>query len=569
MCASGEGWGRRTPPLWWMSNDGGASGVGRASALLASGTLVSRILGFVSAMVLAQTIGNRGSGANAFALATQLPNAIYAIVAGGVLSAVLVPQIVRASLHDDGGQKFINRLMTLGIVVFLGVAALATLLAPALVGLYSQQASQGSGGYPGTTIALATAFAFWSLPQIFFYALYSLLGEVLNARRMFGPFTWAPVLNNLVAIVGLLLFAAVFGTRDLADAASWTPAMVALLAGSATLGIAAQATVLMLFWRRAGLRYRPEFRWRGVGLGRVGRVAGWTFAMIVVGQIAGVVQSQVATLAGSDEASVAVLRYSWLIFMLPHSVVTVSIATAYFTRMSGHARDGDLRSLRADLSASLRSIGLVIVFATVALVVLAYPFAADFSKHGFEETRAMGNVLIAYLPGLIPFSILFVLQRTFYALEDTRTPFLIQLAQSSLFIGGAFVVALAVAPQHPDQVALGIAVVTTVAGTVQSLIAALVLRRRIGGLGGRRVIRQYLIFLLAALPAAAGGLALVAGLGAFDGGFAVSGVVPALLTMALGGAGMLLVYLVTLGLLRTPELRAMTAPITARLRGRG
>jgi hypothetical protein len=251
------------------------SGVGRASALLASGTMVSRLLGFVSAAVLAQTLGNKTLGANTFALANQLPNNIYALVAGGILSAILVPQIVRAGLHHDGGQKFINRIVTLGAVVFVAAAAVATVCAPLLVRLYATQSSDGSGGFTSAEIGLATAFAYWCLPQILFYALYSLLGEVLNARKVFGPFTWAPVVNNVVAIAGLLAFNLIFSSHDLGDVSAWTPGMVTLLAGSATLGVAAQAAVLFVFWRRAGLTYRPEFRWRGVGLGSVGKAAGW------------------------------------------------------------------------------------------------------------------------------------------------------------------------------------------------------------------------------------------------------------------------------------------------------
>ena len=539
------------------------SGIGRASAFLASGTLVSRLLGFVSAAVLAQTLGNTGVGANTFALANQLPNNIYALVAGGVLSAVLVPQIVRANLHSDGGQKFINRIVTLGTVVFLAAAAIATVCAPLLVRLYASAAGEDGRGMTGDQLALATAFAYWCLPQILFYALYSLLGEVLNARKVFGPFTWAPVVNNVVAIGGLLAFNIAFGSRDISAASAWTPSMIAVLAGTATLGVAAQAIVLFLFWRRAGLNYRPEFRWRGVGLGRVGKAAGWTFGMIVVSQLAGIVQSKVATGAGSDDASIAVLRFAWLIFMLPHSIVTVSVATAYFTRMSTHARDRNFGAVRKDISSSLRTIGLIMVFAAVTLIVLAYPFSTFFSKD-VAEAMAMGNVLIGFLAGLLSFTVLFVLQRSFYSLEDTRTPFFIQVAQSTIFVAGALIVSTF--PQ--DSVALGIAWVTTIAGTLQTLIAAFVLRRRLGGLDGRHVVRQYLIYLLASIPAVAVGIGLTASFGGFSGGYAMSGFVPAILTMAIVGGVMLVVYVAILALLRTPELRVLTAPITARLRGR-
>jgi len=215
--------------------------------------------------------------------------------------------------------------VTLGFVVFLGLAIIATLLAPALIALYAQQGSDGGRGLSPEEMALATAFAYWCLPQILFYALYSLLSEVLNARKVFGPFTWAPALNNVVAITGLVAFGIVFPVADPSQALSWTPGMVSLLAGSATVGVASQAFILFIFWRRAGLEYRPDFRWRGVGLAHTGRAASWMFAMIVVSQVAGVVQANVASLAaGSDAPSLAILRFSWLVFMLPHSVVAVS-----------------------------------------------------------------------------------------------------------------------------------------------------------------------------------------------------------------------------------------------------
>jgi putative peptidoglycan lipid II flippase len=283
----------------------------------------------------------------------------------------------------------------------------------------------------------------------------------------------------------------------------------------------------------------------------------------VVSQLAGIVQSRVATEAGADGASVAALRYAWLIFMLPHSIVTVSIATAFFTRMSTHARDRNLSAVRHDVSSSLRTIGLIMVFAAVGLVVLAYPFAAVFSKEA-EEAAAMGNVLIGYLAGLISFTVLFVLQRSFYSLEDTRTPFFIQLVQSAIFVAGALVVSTL--PQ--DAIAVGIAWVTTIAGTVQTLIAGLVLRRRLGGIDGRHILRQFLVYLSATVPAAVVGIALTASFGGFSGGYALSGIFPAIITVGIVGTVMLVVYVVALAVLRTPELRALTAPITARLRGR-
>ena len=549
-----------------MTTTAAGGGLGRSSALLASGTLVSRLLGFVSAVVLAQAIGTKGAGADTFAVANQLPNNIYAIIAGGLLSAVLVPQIVKAGMHDDGGQRFVNRLVTLGLVVFVAAAVVATVAAPLLVRLYAQQSDDGGNGFSPEEIALATAFAYWCLPQVLFYAIYSLLGEVLNARKIFGPFTWTPVLNNIVAIAGMVVFIVAFGGGPAhRDASTWTPSMIALLAGTATLGIAVQGLGLFYFWRRAGLSYRPDFRWRGVGLGATGKAASWVFGMIVVTQLAGIVQSNVATTAGgSDDASVSILRYAWLVFMLPHSIAAVSIATAYFTRMSTHAHEGNLGGVRDDFSASMRTIGLIMVFSAVGFIVLAYPFSAVFSR-SFDSTQDMAFVLMAYLVGLVPFSVLFLIQRTFYSLNNTRTPFFLQVFQSALFVVGA----LLVLTLDKEWVAVGIASVTAIAGSAQAVAAAYFLRKRLGHIDATRILRGYAVFLLAALPAAAVGVVLLFALGGTsEGGFAVSSIPTAIVSMAVIGAAMAAVYVVVLVLLRNPELGEILRPLVRRLRRR-
>ncbi len=539
--------------------------VGRASALLAGGTIVSRLLGFVRVIALAAAIGQVGSAsADAFAVANQLPNSIYALTIGGLLSAVLVPQIVRAGKDPDGGARYINKVVTLGILIFATVTAVAIAAAPALVALYSQTSESGRGFSP-EAFALATAFAYLCLPQVFFYALYSLLSETLNARGVFGPFAWAPAVNNVVSIAGLVVFMALFGAAQenrLVDA--FTPDRVLLLAGTVTLGVMAQALVVILFWRRAGLRYRPDFHWRGVGLSTTGKAAGWLFGMIVVTQLAGIVQSRVATLATGDAASVQTLQNSWLIFMLPHSVVAVSIATAYFTRMSGHASRNDLGALREDLSSSLRGIGLLMVFASVALAVVAYPFARFFEDR-FDHVLAMGNVILGLLPGLVLFSALFLVQRVFFSLGDTRTPFYLQTLQSAIFAAGCLACALL-----PSQwIAVGIAVSTTLAGGSQAVVALVLARRRLGGTGGRQVVLRHLQYLGLALLAGGAGTGALVLLGGLDEqGFAQAGLAQAGLSIVVIGVVMAVVYGALLAAFRNPELTAVIDTLRARL-GRG
>ncbi len=542
---------RRIPPV---ADD---DRIGRASVFLASGTIVSRILGFVKAIVLAAAIGVVGSSsADAFAVANGLPNTVYVIVAGGVLSAVLVPQIVRASTHTDGGSAYINKLLTLALVVIGAATILATALAPVLTWIYA-------GSNP-EILPLAIAFAWWCLPQIFFYGLYTLLGEVLNARRSFGPFTWVPVLNNVVALIGLVVFGLLFGfdpdgSRAVGD---WTPGMVVLLAGSATLGIVAQAVVLFWFWRRIGLRYRPDFAWRGVGLGAAGRMAGWTFGMLLLTTFAGIVQTQVVLQASGEGASIAAIDNAWLVFMLPHSVITVSIATAYFTRMSEHAHAGALDRVRDDLSSAIRGVSVILVLAAAVLIVVAYPFAAVFQP-GLDRASALGNVIIAFAIGLVGFSILFVVQRTFYALGDTRTPFFFTLFQVVVFTLGALGCLLL----PIEWIAVGVALVTTIATTAQLILATVLLRRRLGRLEGRRIAVSLGRDLAAVVVPVVAGVALLVALGGTtDGGFAISDRVGAIVSMAVIGVVMAAAYFGILWMLRSPELRGFAAPLVARLR---
>ncbi|CAG7844484.1 putative peptidoglycan biosynthesis protein MviN [Pseudoclavibacter triregionum] len=535
--------------------------VGVASLLLASGTIVSRVLGFVRVIVLAQTIGVVGSkSADAFANANSLPSAIYAVIAGGMLNAVLVPQVVRAAKDEDGGQRYINRLVTLGIVLMAALAAVATLAAPILSRVY------GASLRPDD-LALVIGFAYWCLPQIFFYGLYALLGEVLNARGSFGPFTWAQVLNNLISIAMLFVFSGMYGADPGGDRklSEWTPEMIAMLGGTTTFAVACQALILFLFWKRVGLTYRPDFNFRGTGLRKAGQLASWTFGMLLIVQATGIVETIVANLAFGESASVAAMQNAFLLFVLPHSIITVSIATAYFTRMSEAASEGDDAGLVRDFSASARIIGLFVVLSAVVLAVVSTSFSRVFeARH--EGTLALAAILIAFLVGLPSYSGLFLVQRIFFAREDTKTLFWVFLATAPLHVFGMALVTLG----PPERIAVGLALLQSIMSTLRLAILLVILRMRIGPLDFGRIARSYAIFAIAAVIAGIAGALVMWLIGAYrPDGFAVSGIVPALVGCVIGGSVMLAVYLVALRLLRSPELAdAMDAMLSRIGRGR-
>jgi putative peptidoglycan lipid II flippase len=518
----------------------------RASAVMGAGTVVSRLLGFIKAIVLAQALGVVASaGADSFAVANQMPNNLYVIIAGGVLSATLVPAIVRSTVHSDGGTAYINKLMTIALSVLTVMALAATLLAPVLVRLYATHWSENQ-------LALATAFTYWCLPQIFFYGLYALLGEILNARSIFGPFTWAPMLNNIISIVGLVVFILIFGAdssgaRSVTD---WTPGMVALIAGTATTGIAAQALILLVFWRKLNIRFRLDFAWRGVGLRETGKMAGWTFGMIVATQLAGLVETNVSALASGQGASVFAFQTAWLAFMLPHSIIAVSLATAYFTRISQHAAADNDELVREDAVAAIRRILTLILWASAGLFSIAIPFSRLFST-SFGDTLTLASIIMVLVLGLPAFSALFVLLRVFFALGDGRTPFVITLFQavtvSVVLIGVAFL------PR--ENIVFGVGLTLTVVGTIQTLLAAWLLRRKLKTKLDARVGFALLRGVIAAIVASVVGLYTTYALGGFTAsGFPESGFVPAIVSMILIAIPVTLVFVAVLAGLRSPEL---------------
>ncbi|MFM5951804.1 MAG: murein biosynthesis integral membrane protein MurJ [Micrococcales bacterium] len=539
--------------------------IARASLWMASGTIVSRILGLVRTVMLAAAIGITNNEADAFGVANQLPNNVYAIIVGGLLNAVLVPQIVRAKVRKDGGQGYIDGLLTVIITVFAFITLIATLAAPVLVRLYTS-------GWDSHTLSLATAFAYWCLPQLFFYGLYSILGEVLNARSSFGPYMWAPVLNNIVAIIGLAAFMALYGGVGAIHV--WHEQQITLLAGSATLGVASQALILFFFWRKIGLRFTFNFKLRGLGLRPALKAASWTLAMLVITQLGGLIQTNLtsSTLAARSAtsgivtagiASVAVAGTAWLIFMIPHSVGTVSIATAYFTRMSEHAHAKNFDALKTDVVRAVRSILALSAIAAIVMIVLALPIGAVFSAT-YQPAVALGTVLIAMMIGLIPFSVNFMLQRVFYALEDTKSPFVFTTIQIVVFVIGSYICSITV---QATALVAAISLVMSLSFAIQALIAYLMLSRRIGKLSEGHLVRYGFQVVFAAIIAGLIGAATLWSIGGVtESSYAMQGSLQALLGCVLVGGVSVIAYVAVLWFAKNDEVRSAVSAFRGILR---
>lgn len=479
--------------------------IGRAAAVMAVGTVLSRATGFLRAAVIAATLG-LALTADMFAVADALPAAMYTIVAGGVLNAVLVPQLVRAMKHDaDGGQAYAQRLAS-AVLLVLGVATvLLVLAAPLVIRLYV--GSEFTRPDLRTQLDSIVLLARFTLVQVFFYGLYTLLGQMLNARGRFGPMMFAPILNNLVAI-------AVFGGFLLAvgplnpDAGEYTTAQVVWFGLGSTLGIAAQALVLLPVLHRTGLRLRPRTDLRGVGLGKAFRLGAWTVALIGIMQVTQIVVVRLATSATAAAAAsadvdrgagIAVYNSAFLIIMVPHSIITVSVATAMLPDLSRQAAAERLDVLRDRIGAAVRTCIAIIVPFAALLVPLAGPLAILIFGYGAarQDVDLVAFTVALFVPGLIGFTITFLVQRAFYAQEDTRTPVLVQLAVSVVQIG----LAVAIVPRVQPQFVSGVlAAVWSTATLLGAVVALVLLRRVVGTVGGWRLVGFVLLVALAALP---------------------------------------------------------------------
>ena len=416
-----------------------------SGAVMAAGTALSRLLGFGRFVLLVILFGNGTRQADMFTLANTVPNSMYILLAGGVLNTVLVPQIVRAVKSDaDRGEAYTNRIMTLGLLGLFAITLLLTLAAPWIVSLYS------AAGWKDPIVAAQyqsmVALAYYCMPQVFFYGAFVLAGQVLNSRDRFGPMMWAPIANNVVSIAVLVMFWVVFGQTD--TTAAFTPGQEALLGIGSTVGVAVQAAVLVPYLRAVGFRFQPRFDFKGTGLGHTVRLAKWVLGYVLVTQLALVVINKVATAATVREGGggLAAYGYAYAIWILPHSLITVSLATAMLPSASRLAASGDLTGVAEETTRTMRLALSVLVPTSVAFVVLGLPMAQlvfGFGQ-GADDWQFTGYALMALGIGLVPFTLQYVCLRAFYALENTRTPFLIQIviATANVVIGVGLAIAL-------------------------------------------------------------------------------------------------------------------------------
>ncbi len=423
--------------------DQGQPSILASSAVMAAGTVVSRMSGFVRSALLAAALGV-SLHADLFNIANTIPTMLYILLAGGIFNAVLVPQLVRAQKNDpDGGAAYTNRVVTLA-ALFLGVVTVALVVAaPQVMSLFLD--SRFDEPDRAAHLDSIVAFARFCLPQVFLYGMFVLVGQILNARGKFGPMMWAPIANNVIAVGVLVVYLLSYGPASGAEEVGpFTDGQEALLGVGSTVGILVQLLVLLPYLRKAGFTFRPRFDFAGAGLGHTFRLAVWTVLFVVVNQVAYTVVVRLAsggTADGGDGTGYSVYSSTFLIVMVPHSIVTVSLATAVLPALSARAADGDLAALATSLASTLRTALAVVVPFAALLPVIAVDLAHVIWGYGAaaDDFDRYAPSLAVFGPGLVFFTVHYLVLRGFYALEQTRVVFLVQCVVAATNIALAVV----------------------------------------------------------------------------------------------------------------------------------
>ena len=462
----------------------------RASGIMALGTIISRITGFVRGILIVAVLGTTLL-ADTYNVANTMPNILYNLLVGGALTAIFIPQLVRSFDHEDGGDDFASRLITTISLILLVLVSLGMLFAPALVRLYAPEFF--TLGFEREQ-EIAIAFTRYCLPQIFFLGLFTMLGQVANARGSFGPLMWAPIANN---IVGIALFGGFLLFSPGIDIASITSNQVQLLGWGTTFSVVVQALVLVPVIKKLGVTIKPRF---GVsGLGKSFNLAGWTLVYVLISQLGYLVTVNVATSAAvrsaqeGFETGVGYTPYTYAYFVM------FSIVTAILPHISKLALGGKRDEVKAQLIRAIRLVGVITVPSAVAFLLFG-PLITQSIFIGIsnEDSRYIGYVLSALSFGLVAFSINLILIRGFNAFEDTKTQVVSILVINIVSVAMSYLFLFFLKTQW---ITVGLGVAFSVSYLIGLLVTLSLLKKHVGKLAISEFLGQHVRLLIASLLA--------------------------------------------------------------------
>jgi putative peptidoglycan lipid II flippase len=526
----------------------------RSTAVMSVGTALSRITGLLRLSAIGYAIGAAHSQiADAYNVANNTPNIVYELVLGGILTSVFVPVFVQWLQEHGRGEAWevARSVMTIAVVALSAIAVLTILLAPWIIDLYTIRLGHGPGADAERTTA--TFFLRWFMPQIVFYGLGAAATGLLNAHRRFAAPMFAPILNNLIVIATMVTFVAM--GKPSSSVAGITGAQKYVLAVGTTLGVVGMTVALWPSLRMLGFRFAWRWNWRSEAVRRIGRLASWVLLYVVVNQLGLVV----VIVLGTGAENYSAYFNAFILFQLPHAIFAVSIMTALLPALSAHWAKGETAEFRALLARGIRLTALIVIPAALGYIALAGPIVRLLLQHGATDAAdaaAVAGVLRFFAIGLFSFSAFQLLIRAFYAMQDSRTPALVNVAAVGLNTAVNFLFFHLLGVK-------GLALGHATAYTFGAIVLVLLIRSRLGGLDGRSIVPGL-------------GKVLVAGAATAGAAFAVSKFLGSAVGTAtlleqsvqvLGSVGVgLLVFVAMALLLRMEDLRRVIAMVAGRFR---
>ncbi|MCU1373272.1 MAG: murein biosynthesis integral rane protein MurJ, partial [Actinomycetia bacterium] len=448
----------------------------RTSSLVALGTALSRGTGFLRLFATGYAI-SYAALTDTYTLANNTPNIVYELVVGGVLSATLVPVFVHHTEEDDDAGT--SAVITVATAALIALVVTGIFAAPALMRLYTMTAD---GQVADQQRHVATALLRLFMPQMLFYGLTAMGTAVLNARRKFLAAAFAPVLNNLIVVGVLLALPHVAGHTPTLNDVGHDNGLLVLLGLGTTAGIVAMTLVLLPAVIRSGFRFRFNFAPRNPAVKEVARMSGWTLGYVIANQIALFI---VLLLANRRVSGVATYTTAYIVFLLPHALVTVSLVTTLAPQLASSARRQATQAYRDTFALGVRLMALIVLPAATGYIVLGQPIIHALLFHGAvkpAEAHLIGSNLAMFGTGLFGFSLYLYTLNGFYARRDTRTPFFLNVGENVLNIGLALIL-------QPHFGVPGLALSFALAYNISAVVALATLRRRVGRLDSTRSLQ--------------------------------------------------------------------------------
>ena len=454
----------------------------RATGTMAIATLLSRITGFLRQMLIGATLG--ATVGTAFSSANQIPNLVTEIVLGAVLTSLVVPVLVRAEKEDsDRGETFVRRLFTLAFSILGIVTILSVIFAPFLTRMMLPEDSKANA-------VQATSLAFLLLPQILFYGLFALFQAVLNTKNIFGPGAWAPVVHNISSISVLLAYRFLPGRLDPHEPTPVADPHIMLLGLGTTTAVIVQCFILVPYLKKAGINLRPKW-----GLdARIKQFGGMALALITyvaISQLGYVITSRVAAYA--DAGAPLVYQNAWLMLQVPYGVIGVTLLTAIMPRLSRNAADGDVDAVVRDLTLGTKLTFIALIPIVIFMTGFGVPIARalfQYGAYGADSAEQLGLTISFSAFTLIPYALVLLHLRVFYAREEAWTPTFI-IAGITL----TKIVLTLLAPlmtSNPDRVVILLGTANGFGFVSGAVIGGFLLKRKLGSLGGKAVTQTVL-----------------------------------------------------------------------------